>query len=182
MYIHIWIIRHTRQRPALLLSIVSGQRHVSKSPSSGQSQDGKLCTLFKVLWLTRADLLVSRYRDESSPLGFLPRTPLINRRLLFMIFLPLSHKFSLLQNRAISFWVLTSSEDSAKENYLIWKVANGHKILCSEPSFFFLRIYDQYYWLFLALHSSTLPCVRGTDMKVHWGDITVLIPLWAIFP
>lgn len=36
----------------------------------------------------------------------------------------------------------TSFGDSAKKNYLIGKVANGHKISCSEPSFF-SEYYDQ---------------------------------------
>lgn len=58
-------------------------------------------------------------RMKASPLRLLPRTTLINRLFLFMIFLPLSHKFSLPQNMAIFYWVLTSFWDSAKKKKII---------------------------------------------------------------
>ena len=86
-------------------------------------------------------------RMKASPLRLLPRTTLINRLFLFMIFLPLSHKFSLLQNMAIFYRVLTSFWDSAKKkkkkkNYWIWKEANDHKKYSVQNLYFSQNIWS----------------------------------------
>lgn len=135
---------------------------------------------WKDLYFTRAEPMVSGYQDEGSPLGLLPRTTLINRLFLFMIFLLLSHKFALLQNMAISYWVLTPSWDSAKEIYLIWNIANDHKKYSVQNLLFFLRIYDQYHRLFLAMQSQAYTALYY--MEDCCADITVLIPRDHTFP
>lgn len=113
-----------------------------------------------VLLLTRAEPVVSGSQNEGSLVGLLLRTPLVNRPFLFMIFLPLSHKFSQLQNMAIFFGALAFFGDSAKENYLIWKVANGHRILSVQTLCYPQNTWS-IYWLFLVTHTAAHSCVRA---------------------
>lgn len=129
---------------------------------------------WKDLLVIIAEPMVSGYQDERSLLGLLPRTSLINRLFLFRIVLPLSHKFSLLQNMAICYWALTSFWDSAEEIYLIWKVANDHKIFCSE-------LFSQNIWSIslVILSSSTLPVLEAVTSKTAdlilwiWFHVTI---------
>lgn len=135
-----------------------------------------------VLLLTRAEPVVSGYQNEGSLLGLLLRTPLVNRPFLFMIFLPLSHKFSQLQNMAIFSWALAWFGDSAKENYLIWKVANGHRILSVQTLCYPQNTWS-IFWLFLVTHThSSMFLCQSRDMKHCQGDIMVPMPCAHTFP
>lgn len=77
--------------------------------------------------------MVSDCWDEGGPLGFSLEHP---GKQHFFLWVTSSHYCRIWQ---FSFLRLLSFGDSAKENYLIWKVANGCKLYCSER-YFFLRV------------------------------------------
>ena len=136
---HNWILRCTQQRTALTQTAYLKGDICCLQVDTARVANPALSSGWKDYWLEENAWFLA-IRMKASPLRLLPRTTPINRLFLFMIFLPLSQKFSLRQNMAIFYWVLTFFGDSAKKkkkNYWIWKEANDHKKYSVQNFYFF---------------------------------------------